>query len=217
MGCTFCGIYEHKVSVVYENDYFFAQFDKFPITPCHSEIIPKRHAVSLLGLTETEWHSLYPALSGTIDIINCTDFRKVYTIFIESPLNEKSLELCTQMLSHVGIEKKMEGFNLGVNDGKAAGRTIDHLHIHIIPIFLGDVEDYVGGIRHMIHGMWKGFIERHPEQVLWGSDRGVSAPWDKDQDIALALNNYTRAFISRLDPAVQEKFAYKNAEKLISK
>ncbi len=63
---------------------------------------------------------------------------------------------------------------------------------------------------------WKKFIEDYPDQVLWGSDRGVSATWDKDSDVALTLNNYTRAFIGRLDPAVQEKFAYKNAEKLIS-
>lgn len=63
---------------------------------------------------------------------------------------------------------------------------------------------------------WKGFIERYPNQVLWGTDRGWSAPWSVDQDVALALNDYSRAFIGRLHPAVQEKFAYKNAERLIS-
>jgi hypothetical protein len=30
----------------------------------------------------------------------------------------------------------------------------------------------------------------------------------------LVLNDYSRMFIGRLDPSVQEKFAYKNAEKL---
>ncbi|MBI4021294.1 MAG: amidohydrolase family protein [Candidatus Aenigmarchaeota archaeon] len=63
---------------------------------------------------------------------------------------------------------------------------------------------------------WKGFIERHPDQVLWGTDRGWSAPWSVDPDVALTLNTYSRAFIGRLDPAVQEKFAYQNAENLIS-
>lgn len=61
---------------------------------------------------------------------------------------------------------------------------------------------------------WKGFIERHPNQVLWGTDRGWSAPWSLDQDVALTLNDYTRAFIARLNPEVQEKFAYRNAEKI---
>ncbi|MDO8511170.1 MAG: amidohydrolase family protein, partial [Nanoarchaeota archaeon] len=65
--------------------------------------------------------------------------------------------------------------------------------------------------------LWKGFIERHPDQVLWGTDRGVSASWDKEPDVALTLNNYTRVFIDRLDPLVQEKFAYRNAERIIEK
>ena len=66
-------------------------------------------------------------------------------------------------------------------------------------------------------GMWKRFIERHPDQVIWGTDRGVSASWDKDADVALTLNNYIRAFIGKLNPAVQEKFAYKNAESLFTR
>ncbi|MBI2112564.1 amidohydrolase family protein [Candidatus Woesearchaeota archaeon] len=61
---------------------------------------------------------------------------------------------------------------------------------------------------------WKDFIEKHPDQVLFGTDRGVSVPWDTDPDVALTLNNYTRAFIGKLDSSVQEKFAYKNADKL---
>lgn len=64
--------------------------------------------------------------------------------------------------------------------------------------------------------LWKGFIERHPDQVLWGTDRGVSASWDKEPEVALILNNYTRAFIARLAPSVQERFAYQNAEKLMA-
>ena len=63
---------------------------------------------------------------------------------------------------------------------------------------------------------WKDFIEKHPDQVIWGTDRGWSAPWSLDTDVALTLNDYSRFFIARLDPSVQEKFAYKNAEKLFS-
>ena len=62
---------------------------------------------------------------------------------------------------------------------------------------------------------WKGFIERHPDQVLWGSDRGVVILWSMDLEVSKALTEYVRAFIGRLDPSVQEKFAYKNAERLI--
>lgn len=43
-----------------------------------------------------------------------------------------------------------DGFNIGVNDGCAAGQTIDHAHIHVIPRRAGDVPDPRGGIRWVI-------------------------------------------------------------------
>jgi diadenosine tetraphosphate (Ap4A) HIT family hydrolase len=39
------------------------------------------------------------------------------------------------------------GFNIGVNDGQAAGQTVMHLHIHLIPRYAGDREDPRGGVR----------------------------------------------------------------------
>jgi diadenosine tetraphosphate (Ap4A) HIT family hydrolase len=42
------------------------------------------------------------------------------------------------------------GFNVGFNDGSAAGQTVDHLHIHVIPRYQGDVLDPRGGIRLVI-------------------------------------------------------------------
>lgn len=62
---------------------------------------------------------------------------------------------------------------------------------------------------------WEPFIERHPDQVLWGTDRGWSAAWTLDPDVGLLLTDYTRAFIGRLDPDVQERFAYRNAARLL--
>lgn len=38
-------------------------------------------------------------------------------------------------------------FNIGINDGAAAGQTVDHLHIHLIPRYHGDIADPRGGIR----------------------------------------------------------------------
>jgi diadenosine tetraphosphate (Ap4A) HIT family hydrolase len=46
----------------------------------------------------------------------------------------------------------LDGVNIGVNEGKAAGQTIPHLHFHIIPRKVGDVEDPSGGIRGVIPG-----------------------------------------------------------------
>jgi diadenosine tetraphosphate (Ap4A) HIT family hydrolase len=42
------------------------------------------------------------------------------------------------------------GFNVGFNAGASAGQTINHLHIHVIPRYPGDVADPRGGIRHVI-------------------------------------------------------------------
>ena len=41
-------------------------------------------------------------------------------------------------------------YNIGINDGIAAGQTVPHLHIHLIPRYEGDVEDPRGGIRWII-------------------------------------------------------------------
>jgi len=49
------------------------------------------------------------------------------------------------------LEKfKPDGFNIGINEGKAAGQTVAHAHIHIIPRFNGDVPDPRGGIRWVV-------------------------------------------------------------------
>ncbi len=45
---------------------------------------------------------------------------------------------------------KPDGYNIGVNIGQAAGQSIFHVHIHIIPRYKGDVENPQGGVRHVI-------------------------------------------------------------------
>ena len=45
-----------------------------------------------------------------------------------------------------------DGYNVGFNAGAAAGQTVNHLHIHVIPRRWGDVDDPRGGIRHALPG-----------------------------------------------------------------
>lgn len=45
-----------------------------------------------------------------------------------------------------------QGFNLGINMGEAAGQTVFHLHVHLIPRYSGDVDDPRGGVRCLIPG-----------------------------------------------------------------
>lgn len=61
-----------------------------------------------------------------------------------------------------------DGYNVGFNDGPAAGQTVMHLHIHVIPRFKGDVDDPSGGVRFSIpaRGSYRrpGFIPRARER-----------------------------------------------------
>ena len=43
-----------------------------------------------------------------------------------------------------------DGFNIGINIGEKAGQTINHVHIHLIPRYDGDVEEPSGGVRGVI-------------------------------------------------------------------
>ena len=47
-------------------------------------------------------------------------------------------------------DKKVLGFNVGMNAGKIAGQTIMHCHIHLIPRRKGDVKNPQGGVRGVI-------------------------------------------------------------------
>ena len=44
------------------------------------------------------------------------------------------------------------GYNIGVNIGAAAGQTVEHVHIHLIPRYPGDTPNPIGGVRNAIPG-----------------------------------------------------------------
>ena len=50
----------------------------------------------------------------------------------------------------VSEQHQPDGFNIGINDGAAAGQTVPHLHIHLIPRYDGDLVDPRGGVRWVI-------------------------------------------------------------------
>jgi diadenosine tetraphosphate (Ap4A) HIT family hydrolase len=45
---------------------------------------------------------------------------------------------------------KPDGFNVGANCGEAAGQSVWHAHIHVIPRYKGDTPNPRGGVRHVI-------------------------------------------------------------------
>ena len=60
------------------------------------------------------------------------------------------MELLDQAKAGIEKEFKPDTYNIGVNDGIAAGQTVPHLHIHLIPRYAGDVTDPRGGVRWII-------------------------------------------------------------------
>lgn len=52
----------------------------------------------------------------------------------------------------IEMEYQPDGYNIGMNCGAAAGQTVFHFHCHIIPRYLGDMENPRGGVRHCIQG-----------------------------------------------------------------
>ena len=51
---------------------------------------------------------------------------------------------------HIEANGVPDGYNLGINVGAAAGQTVAHAHLHVIPRHLGDVPDPRGGIRWIV-------------------------------------------------------------------
>ncbi len=60
------------------------------------------------------------------------------------------LELVDVVKGLLDDERSPAGYNVGFNAGAAAGQTVDHLHVHVIPRYPGDMDDPRGGVRHVI-------------------------------------------------------------------
>lgn len=69
--------------------------------------------------------------------------------FFEATREEQTaiLDLLAEIHEILKKEHNPDGFNIGINDGSAAGQTVMHLHIHLIPRYAGDMPDPRGGVR----------------------------------------------------------------------
>jgi diadenosine tetraphosphate (Ap4A) HIT family hydrolase len=77
--------------------------------------------------------------------------RHVASLF-ELPDEEQAAvwRLVAQVRASLVTESAPDGFNVGVNDGTAAGQTVMHAHVHIIPRRQGDVAEPRGGVRWIV-------------------------------------------------------------------
>ena len=77
--------------------------------------------------------------------------RHISSFFDTTPDERDALlSLLDQAKQLAAEEFKPDGYNIGINDGAAAGQTVPHLHIHLIPRYAGDLDDPRGGVRWVI-------------------------------------------------------------------
>lgn len=122
VGCPFCTLY-YVDRVFFRDDVIAVLWDGYAVSPGHALVVPRRHVATWFEATDEE----RAALLRGIDIAR----EEVLAKF---------------------REPKPDGFNIGINVGEAAGQTVFHLHVHLIPRYRGDVDDPTGGVRNVIPG-----------------------------------------------------------------
>ena len=90
----------------------------------------------------------YPASPGHTLIIP----KRHFATYFEATEDEilaigKALKAAKKILDE---EFSPDAYNIGVNNGQAAGQSVMHLHVHLIPRYEGDVEDPKGGVRWIL-------------------------------------------------------------------
>lgn len=99
----------------------------------------------VLGL----WDS-YPVNPGHALLVTR---RHVADWFEASPEERQALLSAVTIARSAILEShRPDGFNVGMNIGEAAGQTVFHLHVHVIPRYAGDAADPRGGVRGVIPG-----------------------------------------------------------------
>ncbi len=90
----------------------------------------------------------YPVSPGHLLLI---PFRHFSDMFEASDEERRAMaELLDEAKELLDRERAPDGYNVGVNVGEAAGQTVMHAHVHLIPRYHGDVEDPRGGVRGAI-------------------------------------------------------------------
>lgn len=134
--CPFCDIANGDTGgrILGQNKSAFYIEDGYPVSPGHRLIIPKRHIGSFFETTAEEKQDLFALLD-----IAKTEFAK------------KGVgHLLREQKGSDSFFQEPDGWNIGINDGPAAGQTVPHCHIHLIPRYEGDVKDPRGGVRWVV-------------------------------------------------------------------
>lgn len=115
--------------------------------PCPFCDPPPEQWLAEAALALALWDS-YPLNPGHVLIV---PRRHVASWFDATPEERDAmLRLADEARAIVVRRHAPAAFNLGINDGPAAGQTVPHLHLHLIPRYEGDVADPRGGVRWIV-------------------------------------------------------------------
>jgi diadenosine tetraphosphate (Ap4A) HIT family hydrolase len=80
-------------------------------------------------------------------------FRHIPDFFLMTVEEKQAvLALVDECKEVIEEEFSPAGYNIGFNVGEAAGQTVMHCHCHVIPRYVGDVQDARGGVRGVVPG-----------------------------------------------------------------
>lgn len=93
-------------------------------------------------------HDAFPVALGHTLVIP----RRHVGSFFELEPSEQLAMLALINRARARLEREFgpDGYTIGINDGRAAGQTVPHVHLHLIPRHAGDVPDPRGGVRWVI-------------------------------------------------------------------
>ena len=104
--------------------------------------------VILEGANCLAFFDRYPVSHGHALIV---PFRPVLSLFeLDEHMQAEIWDTVRQVREILEERFNPAGFNIGVNDGQAAGQTVPHAHVHVIPRYAGDVPDPRGGVRWVL-------------------------------------------------------------------
>ncbi|MBK6582084.1 MAG: HIT domain-containing protein [Gammaproteobacteria bacterium] len=115
--------------------------------PCVFCALPANRLVQS-NATAIAIRDAYPVSPGHSLII---PKRHIGSFFEVSSVERADLmALLASMRALLNAELNPEAYNIGINDGPQAGQTVPHMHMHLIPRFVGDVADPRGGVRWIL-------------------------------------------------------------------
>jgi diadenosine tetraphosphate (Ap4A) HIT family hydrolase len=90
----------------------------------------------------------FPVNNGHVLIIPKRHCSNYFELTIEE--QNDCIELMNEVKISIQNKFNPDGYNIGININVAAGQSVPHVHIHLIPRYSGDVENPIGGVRGVI-------------------------------------------------------------------